>query len=110
MERAIFKAAVITLKDTDVYREHQLKSIISSVIDKKQDKNSCQYFKNILTLIESTVNLNKELIKSFNDTDKDAILEAAAQVSIALMCVQEMFDIDNDTLKKAITIKIRERF
>jgi len=110
MERAKFKAAIITMKDTDIYRDHQLRTIIRSVIEKTKDKSSFKDYKNILNQIEAYVGLNTELIQALTEeTDYDSLLEKLAEASIAVLSIQEIFNISDLNLKKAITVKIQER-
>lgn len=106
MERTKFKAAIITMKETEIYRDIQLKSKIHSVIEKSGNKTS---FDNILNQIGAYTELNAELIKALsNKPDNDGLLERLAEASIAILFIQEMFNISDATLKKAITIKIQD--
>lgn len=110
MDKAKFKASIITMKETDIYRESQLRPIVHSIIDKPHDKSSYQYYKNILNQIKACIDLNRELIQAFNDNaDYDSLLERLAEVRIAIISVQEIFDIRDLDLNKAITIKLQER-
>ena len=110
MDKARFKASIITMKETDIYRESQLRPIVHSIIDKPHDKSSYQYYNNILNQIEACVDLNRELIQAFNDnTDYDSLLERLAEVKIAVISVQEIFNIRDLDLNKAVTIKLQER-
>lgn len=106
MNKKIFLDAMGNNNYDNILDDNKIKEIIKKSIDNNNEDNDERGHRNLIIVMEELAELSQQIAKQLRDKgDYYAILEELADVYLGIYYVQDIIDIKDSDLYKAVNIK-----